>query len=359
MKNIAMVVCFFLIITYSSVTNAYATEPNNELEDFVKAHVQKMINEIPNAGWTADTKIYKIRPTFNADVKQNGYIISLITDGFESGYIQIGCKENKMKIISFAFEGAHPTDFIEDIIYYLGNMNYAYQLDDNQYGLIGKRDIRLSADELKKMEVKTEADESTYDLLYPVQRDVHTLVPNFDSSVMVIMNDFISEYDNHCGPTAATSLIKYLGICRNMGTLVRKNGLVMDDEEIFSELFTLMESSIEHGTTDSKIAPGLEKYMRIRSVYPSRLYYSKRELNLESYKVGINDGIPLIINLYDPNVEGNEWDFILHPEKYSNHTVLGVGYVGTMAIIMNGYQRTPVYVSFDEFYMFGYYELAF
>lgn len=336
---IALLICSILIFPQ----NIYAKDVDSEVVALVEKHIEETIVLIPDTSWTEYTEIDKIVPTYNADNVVNGYIVTLITNDTDSGYIQLRYKEDNLNIIAYTFAGTHRTSDIDGKIYYLGNLNFAYKTNDDCYYFDGYEPVRISENDLKDMTVESSetVEVSTYNT-----RSINsaTVIPDFDASIMVTFHDFPG-YVQHCAPTAGTSWVKYWGYCRGMSSLITSNGATMTDEQIFQRLYTLMETTSE-GTTEYKVPLGINSYANEHSVILDRAYYSAGELSFTGFKNGINSGTPVLLQVYD------------HP-KYDDHVIIGVGYFGNMAIIMDGWDVAALYIDYSEIGIGAYYEIGF
>lgn len=252
----ALFVIVTMVIMLFSQQYVYAKDNYESIMSLTQEHIQETRNLISDVTWTENTKIEDITPTYSIDNEINGYIVLLETNSIDSGYIQFRYISGNLEVVSYTFSGKHKTSNIDEKIFYLGSLNFAYQIDEDTYGLVGYENEQFSINDLEQMtsEPSDRVEETTYSA-----RSV-TLIPNFSSSYMVTMTDF-SGYSDHCSPTSGTNWVKYWGYCRGMSNLVKSNGTTMSDSQIFTRLYTLMKTNVNKvGTNRADKVSGLSSY---------------------------------------------------------------------------------------------------
>lgn len=339
-----LLILIALTLALCSPQYVQAKENILSLEPLVQKHIEESKNIIPDGTWSQNTEIESITPTYGTTLEVNGYIVSLKTNNTDSGYVQYQYINGELEVISYTYRGKHKTSDIEDKIIYLGSLNYAYKTDENTYSLVGCEKEKLSLSDLEHLTtVPITIESKTTSGVRSA-----TMIPSFSSSYMVVTSDF-SGYNDHCSPTAGTNWVKYWGYCRGKSSLVRNNGASMSNFQIFTRLYTLMKTNVyTDGTRLTDVAPGLSSYCNEHSINLSRAYYSSSALSYNGYKSGINSGNPVLLSLASSL-----------GSSYGDHTIMGVGYVGTTAIIMDGWSRTPVYVTYSSLGVRGCYEVGF
>lgn len=137
-------------------------------EEFALTNITQIAKDMPNQGWSGNTKINDAITTYDIDGNINGYIFNLKTKGSESGYMQIFQLGDENYVIAYTFQGKHYFDKMMDAyknkknkkvtedykLIYNGNSDFL--IHDNTdgtsmyYNLTNQQNVKKDKKELKK-----------------------------------------------------------------------------------------------------------------------------------------------------------------------------------------------------------------
>ncbi|MEL7596872.1 MAG: hypothetical protein AAGU01_01580 [Clostridiaceae bacterium] len=283
-------------------------------EEFALTNITQIAKDMPNQGWSGNTKINDAITTYDVDGNINGYIFNLKTKGSESGYMQIFQSGDENYVIAYTFQGKHYFDKmmnayknkkkdkkVRDEYKLIYNGNNDFLIEDNTdetsiyYNLTTQQNLKQDKKELKKQykdiernivsnsKLSSDLTVVSNNLLASSSASttsttgVTKYVVNANNADLVECSDFTGKIvngktvDNHCSPTAGTNLVKYWAKRRGVSKLWYSS-----DFWVFSSLCVNMEtifSGDNAGTTSNNFLLGLKNY----STYTRGVSYSGYE----------------------------------------------------------------------------------
>ncbi len=365
-RTIACVMTVVMFLVNSSAVFAAQDEAagNNvriismkEAEQAATIHIKNVMSTNEESLWNTGVKIGVRRAIFDNKNRLECYYFGIKDkDNNDCGYVITGANTSMYPIIEFAEEGEsfldvsieHVVEKVNDMeqtdlssknckLYYMGDMNYAVECkvnsNDSKIYDITTSDIVEMEEVCQKEE---EIQEQDYSDMWEIYLDMSTRgsnPPDNEEEFITNPNNYESGYEDSkyymvdggfiyynvmddfssgkvCYPTTATNLCKYWYL-RNpskYGDLF----LNCSWNDVFWEMFELMETDKEVGTYDSYVEDAY------------RLYFYDRGLGCRAYLYyGTNNGIYVAQEL-DNN---RPCHLIVHGHQmYGNHGVVALGY---------------------------------
>jgi ElaB/YqjD/DUF883 family membrane-anchored ribosome-binding protein len=296
MKNIFKIITSLFIILTISTNISYAsnfTESNN-YDNFIIEFIEETKGNFDECTWNDGFNIDNIIELYGLDENINGYIYEISSNENKAGFVEINVITGQPIVAGFAFNDEHAVNKmldsskinqIDDKIYDMGNYNYlvkerntALNESDTLYNLRTGEKVE-SLTELKKQynellqtmknNLENEFSQTNYRAA-ATATEVKKYVTNANYDILVETKDFSGLYigswkvNNHCGPTAATNIVKYWAKKRGVSNLYYS-----DDVWVFKSLCVNMKTNINNTTTIDNAYDGLWSYAQnTRGVTP-------------------------------------------------------------------------------------------
>lgn len=314
--------------------------------------------------WSNETVIDSTITLYNMDQTPNGYVFKLKTGTAESGFIQIHDIDGAYSLYCYAYEGDSEVECMVDYwetdlsentyIYFLGSFKYLIDGVDGKYlDLATNSYVEYTENELATiesnytsrieaspvtLEIDTTANAQTYviprgsddDFTWPIMDDFSGISITYGNTTQIV--------DDHCSPTAATAIVRYL---KHLGRTQCSTGETT--RQTFEEMYVALntneirfsDSSYDGtGTARSQIAAGI-KYYATQNGYS--LTATKPLLVLLSAMKSQLDNNRLLLVSVD--------DF---GGTSGGHSIVVTGYSSDTLYIQNGWSRSRVTYSYSS-----------
>lgn len=260
---------------------------------------------------------------------------------YENVYVIVGTNKNNVPIIEYGEDGCFLSEAAKTInkdideikVLYLGGISYAFVVDGDECYYIGTEGIEKcsitdlqeeSISNIENVEEQWEMAEnlatqgSTYkggEIVNPANYEKYyysstrKTVQNYSFSYELMSN--FSGYSDHCAPTAAVNLMKYWYLRDN----TKYNSVLKTSwANSFSILHNYMGTTVGIGTYTSNLVNAYKNYLNSCSGLSGATVKLISNCTISNVITEINAGYPVHLCVYDNNY-------------YSNHSLLGLGYV--------------------------------
>ena len=358
-----------ILLTLSLSISSFAMtlqESFTSFYDFALEQIAVIDGNDPNCPWSNETTIDSTIILYNMDQTPNGYIFKLKTGIIESGFIQIHDIDGAYSLYCYAYEGDSEvecmlnywgTDLDENThIYFLGSFKYLIDSENGGYlDLSSNCIIERSKDELVTIEnnYTTHIEEapvvltlnknkipdsstisrgSIDDYTWPITSDFSGITITYNNTTQTVVD--------HCTPTAATAIVRYL---RHLGRTQCSTG--ESARQTFEEMYIALntnqirfnDSSIFYngdGTARSQIAPGIQYYATQNGYSLS----ATRTLlpTLSGMKSQLDNNKLLLVSVDDfGGISGG-------------HSIVVTGYSSNTLYVQNGWSRAQINYAYSS-----------
>lgn len=281
-----------IVLTMSLFVPTYSLDEQKNIEapiDFALKQISMIDDSDIECPWSDKTEISSTITLYNLERNPNGYIFKLETGNIASGFIQIHSINGTNSIYCYAYEGdsevecminhwnLNSTDFT--CIYFLGCFKYLIENDEKYLDLATNSYVEYTQNDLKTIEnayisqiaenpvsIETTSNINSRNIVTPYGSDDEFTWPIMSdfNNLDITYNDIPYSVYNHCAPTAATAIVRYLN---HLGRTQCSAGesLIQTFTEMFIALNTneirFDDSSYNGlGTSFSQIVPGFNYY---------------------------------------------------------------------------------------------------
>lgn len=357
-----LIICSLIlcIAPPASATGSVGLSPTS----FVLQQVSIIDSADPTCPWNNDTTFSSITPLYNLDNTINGYIVKLLTDGEDSGFIQIHVINGLFSVYCYAYEGISEVDSMaeyweydlsNEIVYFLGSFKYLISTSDGYLDLASNTllDVDLPALQAKEVAYANQVQSTPLVLEEPSFLATQSVIITHgseDDYTWPVCDDFKSlsisyngtthnGIDNHCTPTAATGIFRYLN---HLGRTNCTSG--ENTNQTFEKMYIALNTNnirfstnTGDGTSRGQIAVGLRWYATNNNC---ALTIEQANFNtLNSMKSHIDNGRLLLVSV--DNFENSDSD-------PSGHSIVVTGYSSNTLCIQNGWIRNSVMYSYSS-----------
>lgn len=362
---LAVVLSVILILSNNLATYAMEeTKDNYSPEEFVLEQIAIIGRNDVSCPWSEETEIVDKIVLFDLQHIPNGYVFKLETDDVESGFIQVHDTSGIYSVYCYAFEGDSEVECMmnywninEDsipYIYFLGSFQYLIDGNEGEYINLATNDnVMCDKNQLQTMEVEylnkikenpliitEDTIQSTFDVVeqqkgragftWPIMSDF--------TDITIVVNNETYPVTDHCTPTAATAILKYLNY---LGWSDCSEG--QSTRETFAKMYVALNTNecrfddwfnSGGGTARSQIAPGIRWYASQNNY---TITADKALLNtLSGMKSHLDNNQLLLVSVDDFG-------------GYSGgHSIVVTGYSSNTLYIQNGWSRTRVTYSYSS-----------
>lgn len=329
-----------------------------------KQHVINTVSEEDGCDWKDGVNLSGVTPLYDLDENVSAYCVSVDNmEGEDNGYIVISSNRHVYPVIEYSTSGQSIIDIAvkgrsnNDVnkFYYCGNLTYLMQDNQEEFYDISSGEVikaELSGYENIPESERADTDENyEYLPLFETYSNNDTEITNPDlyeknyvsKSGSTVLNNLTSYFtmddfeagnifglETHCTPTAMTNLMLYY---YKMNTSKYGNLLNGTWQKTFDELYKDVKCTLEDGTFEVNMGPGLKKYLTGRGYTNSSVIFKNPR----------GDGAEDEIIDYFNNTRRPCIISTNHHGYYKTHTMLGVGYVRYMTQ-SSGIVSYPTYV---------------
>lgn len=313
--------------------------------------------------WSNETVIDSTITLYNMDQTPNGYVFKLKTGADESGFIQIHDIDGTYSLYCYAYEGDSEVECMADYweidlsentyIYFLGSFKYLIDGVDGEYlDLATNSYVEYSENELATIESNYAAriEASPVALEVDTTAQPYVVIPrgSDDDFTWPITSDFsgisitygntTQTVDDHCSPTAATAIVRYL---KHLGRTQCSTGETT--RQTFEEMYVALNTNEIRfndlffdgtGTSRSQIAAGI-KYYATENGYT--LTAEKPLLTtLSGMKSHLDNNRLLLVSVDD------------FAGTSGGHSIVVTGYSSDTLYIQNGWSRSRVTYTYSS-----------
>lgn len=386
-KIISLVLLLSLILSVFGL--GVSASELNPVQTFAREQIERIAAEPDeNNIWSEETSIKSEFVLYDLENVPNSYIYNLVTNGKDTGYIQIDVLDGVYSVHSYSFDGTNEVfHMLQQIsqtntpgvlsadtfgkVYYLGQSAYAIEKDGQLLDLYTDEAIAVDRKDLKKgynefvasMKIPQISPQASI-------TSGSTMITNYKNFTLADMDDFKGKtivgghstvVNNHCTPTAGTNVVKYYAKCRGKSALYAGS-----DWNTFKALYLAMDTNGVNysfdgqwtGTywdiTHSDGYSGLLNYINARGVPTSDTYRyalgAVTGISINSIKEQIDKNHPVIMGVKS---------FPGSSDSSTYHSVVAFGYKSNMVILSNGWDKSYHYHNYSslavhEYYYIGY-----
>ena len=353
---IAMFLVFTLILL--SCVPTFAFDLNNVTilpTDFALEQIAAINANDVECPWSDETVIDSIITLYNMEQKPNGYVFKLKTGVVESGFVQIHIIDGSYSLYCYAYEGDSEVECMMDYwkiglnknsyIYFIGSFKYLIRSSDGKYLDVSSNSyVEYSQKELNAIEkayasrvtespvslgVSSNMDTQTHVISRGSDDEFSWPITSDFSGLSITHNGTTQTAHDHCTPTAATAIVRYLN---HLGRTQCSAGESVN--QTFREMYIALntnrirfqDSSYNGiGTARTQIVAGIDFYTTQNG---TTLTVAKPLLvTLSGMKSHLNNNRLLLVSLQD------------FAGTSGGHSVVVTGYSSDILRIQNGWSR--------------------
>lgn len=269
--------------------------------------------ELAGLTWNDETEIQARILLYAPNGEISGYIYHFITNGTQTGFMQIQKSGDTYITVNMGFSGddiltriMNETDLpcsqvTDGKIYYCGNYDYFCEAGPEEVYSLSDRELVYDIQNLQQSYQQYESLLANSIDEEPCQQEAIAAVtattkyvPGFGltSPYLKSMGNY-SGFHNHCAPTAGTNVVLYWRYSRGASKLST------NPSAIFSQIHTLMGTTNTGGTSRSRIKSAMENYLLSNYSYSEVIVGQYNVVTFSKVKGSVVSGYPVILSVDD------------------------------------------------------------
>lgn len=315
--SLLVIIC----LLFTQIQSVSAAETGFDAADmYVMEQLQTFSDskDIVGLTWNDKTEIQDRIPLYEPNGEISGYIYHFMTDGMQTGFMQVQEIEGTYTTVNLGFTGDDVltrlvkenrltrSQMSDGKIYYCGNYDYFCEIGEENVYSLNDREL---VDDFQDLEQCYKQYES--ELLNSMQEELcqqetvasvsaaTKYVPGFGmASSYLKSTNYYAGYENHCAPTAGTNIVLYWRYSRGADKLSN------NPTTVFNQLYRLMGTT-DGGTSRSRIKPAMENYLLSYYTYSEVMVGQYDTVTFSKVKGSVASGYPVILSVNNWQSTGN------------------------------------------------------